>query len=102
MIAITPLVLQWYQQRKAPIPTIFEFVASNSQQVSINHVINLNAGWDSYPSNNHMTNTLALLRLRRKRGTLTLDSLYTMQRPHQVVGYRIARAWERANGRKSV
>ncbi|MFP8823444.1 hypothetical protein, partial [Enterobacter cloacae] len=77
---------------------------SKQRRISIHEIINLNAGavpFNTGPGRN-MGNTLALLSLRRKWSALTLDSLRIMGDPHRVTGRRIARAWERANGRKVV
>lgn len=104
MIAITPTVLDWYRQQIAPPLAIFKQAESKQRRISIHEIINLNAGavpFNPGPGRN-MGNTLALLSLRRKRQRLTLESLHMMGDPHRVTGRRIARAWERANGRKAV
>lgn len=102
MIAITPTVLDWYRQQIAPPLAIFKHAESQQRRISIHEIINLNAGavpFNPGPGRN-MGNTLAILSLRRKRSALTLESLRMMGDPHRVTGHRIARAWERANGRK--
>ena len=104
MIAITPTVLDWYRQQIAPPLAIFQQAERKQRRISIHEVINLNAGevpFNPGPGRN-MGNTLAVLSLRRKRGALTLESLHTMQHPHNVTGKRIARSWERANNRGAV
>lgn len=104
MIAVTPTVLDWYRQQIAPPLAIFKQAESKQRRISIHEIINLNAGavpFNPGPGRN-MGNTLAILSLRRKRSALTLDSIRMMGDPHRVTGRRIARAWGRANGRKTV
>ena len=104
MIAITSTVLDWYRQQIAPPLAIFKQAESKQRRISIHEIINLNAGaapFNPGPGRN-MGNTLAVLRLRRKRSALTLESLRIMGDPHRVTGRRIARAWERSNNRKAV
>lgn len=101
MIAITPTVLDWYRQRIAPPLAIFKDAEAKQRRISIHEIINLNAGGTPYHPGpgREMNNTLAILKIRRKRSSLTLDSLHTMQPPFQVTGKRIARSWTKANDR---
>lgn len=101
MIAVTSTVLEWYRQQIAPPLAIFKEAESKQRRISIHTIININARLPSYDSSHHMGNTLALLRLRRKREPITVESLRTLGRPHQVTGPRIARAMNRANSRKA-
>lgn len=101
MIAITSTVLDWYRQRIAPPLAIFKRAEAKQRRISIHEVINLNAGGTPYRPGpgREMGNTLAILKLRRKRSALTLDSLAYLQPPHTITGKRIARAWTKANNR---
>ncbi|UTC25366.1 hypothetical protein P7_176 [Pectobacterium phage vB_PcaM_P7_Pc] len=103
MIALSPMVLEWYRQQATPPLAIFKEAASKQRRISIHEIINLNAGGKVYTPGQgyNMGNTLVLLSLRRKRQRLTLESLRMMGQPHQVTGDRIARAWNRANSRKA-
>ena len=101
MIALSPMVLEWYRQQIAPPLAIFKQAESKQRRISIHEIITLNAGEKMNNARSHMGNTLALLSLRRKRQRLTLESLRMMGQPHQVTGDRIARAWNRASSRKA-
>lgn len=104
MINVSSTVLNWYRQQAAPPLRVFQEAAKKQRRITIHQIINLNAGPKTYSPGQgyNMGNTLALLNLLRKRRALTLESLRTMGDPHRVTGERIARAWERANGRKAV
>lgn len=104
MIAITSTVLDWYRQRIAPPLAIFKEAEAKQRRISIHEIINLNAWGTPYRPGpgREMGNTLAILKLRRKRSALTLGSLNVMQAPHRVTACRIARAWIKANSRKAV
>lgn len=101
MIAVTSTVLEWYRQQIAPPLAIFKEAESKQRRISIHEVIKLNAGEKMNNNHYHIGNTLALLRLRRKREPITVESLRTLGRPHQVTASRIARSLNRANSRKA-
>lgn len=102
MINTSSTVLAWYQQRKAPPLKLFQSAVDKMTKVSIHSVVNLNAGGIGQDHKHKVSNTLALLRLVRKRGDLSVDYLETVslrEGPHKDNAYRLMRRWLKANNR---
>lgn len=99
MIALTSAVLEWHQQQTAPPLAIFKKAADKRRRISIHEVINLNAGGLGIDPRHEVSNTLNILKMRRRRGALRIETVRNMGKPHQVTGGRIFRAWTKANSR---
>ena len=96
-------VLSWYQQRKAPPLAIFKKAAEKRHLISIHAIINLNAGGLGIDPRHEISNTLNILKLRRKRGLTAPEMLWdlTTSPQHKNTARRFLRGLERANARGS-
>lgn len=97
MIALTSTVFNWYQQRKSP--RLFAAALAKQHRVSIHDVVNANGKPKDKPLGLNFHNTMALLRLRRKREPITREYLLSLGVQHHFSAARILKRWDKAKAR---
>lgn len=102
MINLNATVLNWYiGTRAGVVPAIFRKAQHRQKTPSIHHILNLNDLDYSAYRHQDITNALAVIYLRRKRGLSTLDNLTGIAKAgnHQLAGNRLLRRFIKASSR---
>lgn len=101
MICTNKLVFDWYQQTKTgAIPKMFEAAHLRGHKVSIHEVVNANGYKPQTSKQLELNNTMALLRLWRKRSALWEILTSRHGEKHAVTMARLNRRHLKACNRK--